>query len=161
MRRCSSLGHYIDLDDDSIPWILNHIDCFGRHARLNESITVVRFHGYSGDDQDDEVWDKVGKAISNLKALKILRVCTKYDEDEEEDESIPPDWEILARILSCVRQKIELDISSDVLVWDAEELKLFAQAIHGHPTITSFTDGGFFPTNSWMPCIRYWQHCLL
>jgi hypothetical protein len=37
---------------------------------------------------------------------------------------------------------------SGVLAWDAEEPRLFARAIHGHPTISSFDVGSFFPYES-------------
>jgi hypothetical protein len=129
------------LDDKIFPWILNHIDCFDRQARLNESIQEVYFYGYSGNDQNHKVWDKVGKAIGNLEALEKLYIHTSYDEDEDLPSS---DWEILACILSHVRQKIELNITDALVwdtVWDAEQCRLFAQAIHGHPTITSFEVG--------------------
>lgn len=145
---------------------IERLDCFDKHARLHESIQEVRFCGYSGDAQDDEVWEKLGKAIGNLKALKTLSISTfdheddgdededdDNDEDNEEDDNnlvdIPTsNWKILARILSQVRQKIELDVSS-VRTWDAEESRLFARAIHGHPTITSFEDSrGTYPFKS-------------
>jgi hypothetical protein len=102
----------------------------------------VEFYGYSGNVQDDEVWDKVGQAIGNLQALESLHIVPNHGE------VLPPsDWEILARILSHVRQKIEVNIS-DVLAWNVEESRLFARAIHGHPTITSFADGLGFPYES-------------
>jgi hypothetical protein len=135
---------YLKLDDDSMPWILNHIDCFDRQARLNECVKDVCFYGYSGDDQDDEVWDKLGQAIGNLQALKKLCICTSYDADEDLSTSA---WEILGRILRHVRLKIEVSINK-IGYWDAEQCRLFAQAIHGHPTITSFDGGENFPYES-------------
>jgi hypothetical protein len=134
-------GHRLTLDEDSMPWILDHIDCFDREARLDESIKDVCFYGYSGDDQDDEIWDKLGQAIGNLQALEKLLICISYDEDADLSTS---DWEILGRILRHVRQKIEVTINK-IGYWDAEQCRLFAQAIHGHPTITSFEGGKDFP----------------
>jgi hypothetical protein len=122
-------------------WILNHIDCFDRQARLNESIEEVLFYGYSGDCQDDQVWDKVGQAIGNLQALKRLHIWGGNGE-------LPTsDWEILGRILSQVRQKIKVDLNK-ILYWGAEQSRLFALAIHGHPTITRFYGGEGFPYES-------------
>jgi hypothetical protein len=46
-----------------------------------------------------------------------------------------------------VRQKIKVYIS-EVLAWDVEESRLFARAIHGHPTIIGFDVGGSFPYES-------------
>jgi hypothetical protein len=139
-------GRYLFLDDQSMDWILDHIDCFDRQARLNESIQEVLYLGYSGDEQDDEVWDKVGKAIGNLQALETLHICPKCDDDEDED--IPAsDWDILARILSHVRQKIEVHLHH-VVYWGAEQSRLFARAIHGHPTITRFQESGGYPYES-------------
>jgi hypothetical protein len=112
---------------------------------INESIKGVRFNGYSGNDQDKEVWDKLGQAIGNLQALEKLCVCINY---YDEDEDLPsPNWQILARILNFVRQKIEVSING-MDNWDVEASRLFAQAIHGHPTITRFEDSGNFPYES-------------
>jgi hypothetical protein len=139
-------GRSLQLDDYAKDWILNHVDCFDRHARLNESIKVVFLYGYSGHGRVDEVWDEVGQAIGNLQALKKLCICPNYDEDRNE---VGPTaaLEILARILSHVRQKIKVTIN-DIGYWDAEQCRLFAQAIHGHPTITSFEVGKYFPYES-------------
>jgi hypothetical protein len=113
-------------------WILDHIDCFDRQARLNESIQEVYFDGYAGDDQDDEDWDKVGQAIGNLQALKKIWICLSREDDDQ--------FEVLACIFRHVRQKIEVTIEG-IDNWGAEECRLFTRAIHGHPTITSFVDG--------------------
>jgi hypothetical protein len=100
-------GDELDLNEKSLPWILNHIDCFDRQARLHESIREVRFYGYSGDDQDDKVWDKLGQAIGNPQALKKLHMCPNngndYDDEDDDDEDLPTfALEILIRILSQV-----------------------------------------------------------
>jgi hypothetical protein len=129
----------LELDDHTVPWILNHIDCFDRQARLNKIVKTVRFYGYSGDCQDNEVWEKVGQAIGNLQRLFRFDICTTNDDDEVLPISY---WEILARILSQVRQKIKVDVSDiNIDYWDAEQFRLLAQAIRGHPTITTFEYG--------------------
>jgi hypothetical protein len=134
-------GSSLELDYDSIPWILKHLDCFFVQARYNESVDEVHYYGYSGDYQGNEVWDKLGQAIGNLHVLKKLYISIEYDEDEDVNTC---DWEILARVLSHVRQKIGVNIN-DMLVWDVEQSRLFARAIHGHPTITRFEDGDYLP----------------
>jgi hypothetical protein len=135
-------GRDLKLDDNSLHWILNHVDSFDRHVRLNETIREVDFCGYSGDGRDDEVWNKIGQAIGNLQALERLCIYSDYD---EEAVVVPiPDCEVLARILSHVRQKIKVRING-IRRWDAEKSKALARAIHGHPTITSFEHGDDFP----------------
>jgi hypothetical protein len=134
-------GHSLNLDDNSMPWILNHIDCFDRHARLNKSIQEVHFHGYSGDCQGNEVLDKLGQAIGNLQSLEKLSIL------RDACDFSASDFEVLRRILSHVRQKIEVDMT-EIRYWDAERSRCFARAIHGHPTITSFEGGKDFPYES-------------
>jgi hypothetical protein len=107
-RNCFLSGVSLKLDDNSLPWILDHIDCFDRQARLNESVKRVHFYGYSGDDQDDEVLDKLGQAIGNLRSLKKLCIYNNYDENGDLSTS---EWERLGHILRHVRQKIEVSIT--------------------------------------------------
>jgi hypothetical protein len=119
-------------------WILNHIDCFVSQSRGNKNVKQVYLLSHAFNSREHDVWDKVGQAVGNLQSLK--RACIEVD--------LPiVDWEILARILSHVRQRIIIDIT-DVLAWDAEEPKFFARAIHGHPTITSFENIIKFPYES-------------
>jgi hypothetical protein len=97
---------------------------------------------------DYEVLDKVGQSIGNLQALKRLRIANHNYREDDEDLPIL-DWEILARILSHVRQNIVLVVNiTKALAWDAEESRLFARAIHGHPTTTSFVVDRNFPYES-------------
>jgi hypothetical protein len=126
------------------PWMLKHIDCFVSQSRRNVTIEEVHIYPYSNDGEDHVFWDKVGQAIGNLQALKTLRIClfNYYEDDDDDDDEDPqsPDWERLAQILSHIRQKVCVDLDDDncYYLWDAEESQLFAQAIHGHPTITCF-----------------------
>jgi hypothetical protein len=57
----------LNLNEDSLPWILNHIDCFISQSRGNKSVEHVFLYPYSVDGHDDdcEVLDKVGQAIGN------------------------------------------------------------------------------------------------
>jgi hypothetical protein len=134
------------LDVTTIPWILNHIDCFVSQSRGNESIEELFLYPYAFDGQDDDLWEKVGQAVGNLQALETLRISREYLGDDDEVGPIP-DWEILARILKYVQRRITLHINN-FLSWDVEESKLFARAIHGHPSICRFEGGGIFSHES-------------
>jgi hypothetical protein len=107
-------------------------------------------HAFNG--HDDDVCDKIGRAIGNLQSLKKLWITTRHyhREDDGEDEDSPiPDREILARVLRHVRQSVTVitgnDDDDDERQRTTEEVKAFARAIRGHPTITSFEDFGRFP----------------
>jgi hypothetical protein len=151
--RCDRLlrAHDLELDEDSIPWILKHIDNFVSQSRGNESIGALYLWPHDINGHDDEVWDKVGQAIGNLQALERLHICNSHYPDDDEEVPIP-DWEKLALILSHVRQKITLVVTPGYdededhgSAWRAEESRSFARAIHGHPTITRFEGGEDFP----------------
>jgi hypothetical protein len=142
-------GQDLNLDENSIPWILNHIDCFISQSRGNRSVEDVYLSPHACNGHDDEVWDKFGQAIGNLQALTMLRILThgrSYGHHEGEEVPIP-DWERLARILSHMGQKIEVEIH-DMPPWAVEEVQALARAIRGHPTITSFDSCFAFPYES-------------
>jgi hypothetical protein len=141
-------GDILSLDEDSIPWILNHIDCFISQTRGNKSVEHVLLYPYSvdGHDDDDEVLDAVGQAIGNLQALKSLCIAT-HDYDEYDEDLPIVDCEMLARILKHVRQRITIDIT-EALAWDLEESRLIVRAIYRHPTISGFEVGRNFPYES-------------
>jgi hypothetical protein len=152
-------GEYLNLDEHSIPWILNHIDDFVSQSRGNESVVAVNVtpNAFTPTSlyNEIEVWDKVGQAIGNLQSLERLRISATdiYDGDEEvAEEDLPIHiWEKLSRILSKVRQKVEVNLTDTCHLnqeEDAMEFRMFARAIHGHPTITSFDDGQDFPSES-------------
>jgi hypothetical protein len=158
--RCNELlsGEYLNLDEGSISWILNHIDCFVSQSQGNETIQQVYWWPHASfNGQDDGAWDKVGQAIGNLQALEMLSIAAfdlndedhYYDEDDVE--VVPPgtipDWELLARILRHVGQNLSLVIDDDRLR-SMEEVQPFARAISGHPSITSLQDNGRFPYES-------------
>jgi hypothetical protein len=144
---------YLNLDDDSIPWMVNHIDCFVSQSRSNESVEILTIRPLSVNGHDEIFWDKVGQAIGSLQALEALHISGHYyhdvgDSDEDDDEVVPiPDWEIIARILKYVRQNVTVKID-DARVRSIEEVQPFVRAICGHPTITSFQDSGMFPYES-------------
>jgi hypothetical protein len=146
----------INLADFPHNWMLKHIDCFVSQSRGNECIEGLDFNLSLNDGENDEFWDKVGQAIGNLQALKTVRISTHCDTGDYDAFAEPPspDWEILERILSHIRQKVELELHNDddEFWWNVEESRSFARVIHGHPTITCFTDisaGGMFPYEAW------------
>jgi hypothetical protein len=128
-------GHHLDLHEDSIPRILHHIDCFARQCRGNEFITEVSLHPYAYYGQGDDVWEKVGQAVGNLQSLKSLFITTR-----DRTNGATPGWGEgeLTCILSRVRQDVRVELTNTYR-WSIGEVKAFARAIHGHPTITSFT----------------------
>jgi hypothetical protein len=118
-------------------------------------VEEVLLFPFAFDGQSDEVWDKVGQAIGNLQSLKRLHISALdgFDDDEEDaEEALPAHvWMILARILSKVRQKVEVNLTVTSYLDQEDEVvefRLFARAIHGHPTITSLDDGQEFPSES-------------
>jgi hypothetical protein len=146
---------YLTLNDEggSIPWIMNHIDHFVSHSRGNDSVTDLHLYPQDFYGHDDVVWDKLGQAVGNLQALERLCICTPEYHDDV-DEAVPiPNWEILALVLSHLRQRITLvaksydaeDEDYNISAWSAEAIRSFARAIHGHPTITRFEGGEDFP----------------
>jgi hypothetical protein len=141
----------LNFDEDSHSWISKHIDCFVRQSRGNSNVKEVNLCLYTFKGHDDGFWDKVGQAVGNLEALERLTYWTPdYEyhatDDDYDDEVVPiPDSEIIARILSYVRQTIRLEINYHDSMWHVEESRSFARAIHGHPTIWCFEDHGMFP----------------
>jgi hypothetical protein len=69
--------HFLVVYDDSIPWILNHIDCFVSQSRGNESVKDVYLwpHAFHGHDEDG--WNKVGQAVGNLLSLETIDSVTR------------------------------------------------------------------------------------
>jgi hypothetical protein len=141
----------LTLDEDTISWISNHSDCFESQSRGNESVEEVWLCPHVLNGHNDDVWDKVGQAIGNLQALMRLCIDNPRRNCREDQDPPTPDWERLARILSHMRQKISLTVIPIEVyhpAWRAEDSRLFAQAIHGHPTITCFNGCKDFPCES-------------
>jgi hypothetical protein len=138
-------GHTRNLDEVSMHWISNHIDCFVSQSRGNEDVEVLVLYPYEYAGQDDIFWDKVGQAVGNLKALNCLRLSSFPN---HHGDGLPiPDGEILARILSHMRQKVRVD-HDDSDTWGVEAVQALARGICGHPTITSFDSCFNFPFES-------------
>jgi hypothetical protein len=141
----------LTLNEGIIPWILDNIDSFVSQSRCNESIERVYLDAYAFHREDLDAWDKVGQAVGNLQALKVLSIDNGmyYDDDDEEDEDVPRvDWKVTARILSHIRQRITLIVVfRDLYIspWSVEDSRSFAQAIRGHPTITCFQGDDLVP----------------
>jgi hypothetical protein len=153
-KECDQLlrEHDLHFTKDVMRWLVSdsdHIDCFVSQSRDNERVRKVFLNPFAFYGQDDGFWDKVGQAIGNLQALERLFICNHHDNHytRDDEEVVPiPHWEILARILSHVRQKITVILHNVHLsVWHAEEIRSFARAIRGHPTITRFYSGNMSP----------------
>jgi hypothetical protein len=143
-------GQYLNLDEDSMHWIVNHIDCFVIQSRGNESVEEVYLYPNAFYGEDDDAWYKVGEAVGNLQALERLRISTRdrtYG-DHYADQVLPdPDWGELALILSRLRQKVMVDLDDSDL-WAVGELRALARVIRGHPMIRSFDSCYNFPYES-------------
>jgi hypothetical protein len=126
------------LDDQIICCILNRIDCFVSQSLGNKSVDSVFLYPHAFHGENDDFLDKVGKAIGNLQALDTLSISPHNAYPEDDEQELPnSDWEILACILSHVRQKVEI-ILRDSEMWDVEAVQALARKIRGHPAITSF-----------------------
>jgi hypothetical protein len=127
-------------------WILNHIDCFVSQRRRNPSVQVLHLHSHAFNGHNDEVWDELGQAVGNLQALEELQIFTP---DSDVHETHSPNWEILGRLLSHIRQKVSVDVHGGDHLWAVEDVQAFARAIRGHPSITSVdTNRNNFPYES-------------
>jgi hypothetical protein len=128
-------------------WISDSDDCFVSLSRGNKSVRTASLYATAFRDRDDEFWDKLGQAIGNLQALERLYICNHDSHDTRDDEEVVPIpyWEILARILSHVRQKHTLAITVLNEAWHEEEIRSFTRVIRGHPTITCFDSGNMVP----------------
>jgi hypothetical protein len=95
--------NYLILGENSIPWILAHIDFFvSESSQGNERVKEIVLYPHAFIRNDDDVWDKLGQAIGNLQALEKLCIVNKCyddnDKDSDDEDSPNPDWGILARI---------------------------------------------------------------
>jgi hypothetical protein len=136
------------LDAHLLDLILNDIDCFVSQSRGNETIEILALYPGAFNGNDDNFWDKLGQAIDNLQALGILRIYLVGDDHDDDLIVVPTHcWEILARILSHVRQEVRVQLD-DSKTWAVEEVQALARAIHGHPMIIHFQTGNALPHES-------------
>jgi hypothetical protein len=133
--RKNSLKIYWGVDNDGI---FANIDSFLELSEGNNIVQTVYldqhwdYYSERGLVQTMEDWEKVGKGIRNLQALKELRIV---DDGSDSNEEEPPDFETLSLVLRHVRQKITLSVEMLAARRSAEG---FARAIRGHPTIQRF-----------------------
>jgi hypothetical protein len=80
--------------------MIGNINCLFGQSQGCMNVETVTLSPRALDGQDDDVWDKVGRAISNLQALECLRIGTSdHDATYDDDEVVlVPDWEIQAHI---------------------------------------------------------------
>jgi hypothetical protein len=138
----------LDEFSQTCSWILKHVDCFVSQSRGNSSIERLFLNPYSFNvGQEERVWERVGEGIGNFQALTNIDICSAAH-----DTDVIPDWGRLTCILRHVRQSVTINIEG-FYQWyhmGPEEILPFVQAIHGHPTITSFEGGDVmqFPNES-------------
>jgi hypothetical protein len=149
------VGPNLRLYEDSIPWILNHIDCFVSQRRGNESVKDVYSwpHAFHGHEEDG--WNKVGQTVGNLLSLETFFISTLGRTNSEHG----PDWEerYLACILSRVRRKVRVELDG-LYQWpvgkDRRSLERFMDTLRLQ--VLWVVEG--FRTNLWIHYIRHWQH---
>jgi hypothetical protein len=97
----------------------------------------MHLHPYDVDPGNYELWDKVGQGVGNLKSLSVLKIILYNNFGNGEDEPAC-DWEILARILPHIQNKIDLWIETHTehVISGREDMLAFARAIQGHSAIT-------------------------
>jgi hypothetical protein len=78
------------LNEDSLFFILNHIDWFVSKSRDNESVQVLVLYPYTFNSNDDDVWDKVGQVVGNFEALDQLCITNENSYGDHEDPPVPP-----------------------------------------------------------------------
>jgi hypothetical protein len=90
-----SAGTFYFFDEESIPWILNHIDCFKNQCRATGNVMVVCLSPYElYYGLDDQAWDKLRQGIASLRALRTLQICTPhcyqfFDDSDYDNEDVP------------------------------------------------------------------------
>jgi hypothetical protein len=107
--------------------ILEQIDFFVALSQGNDTIRTVNVRPYDADPGNYERWDKAGQGMANLKSLDVLGIYFK-------DALGEPDWEILARILPHIQNKIKIRIIG-LDMEGTEEMRAFARAIQGRPGV--------------------------
>jgi hypothetical protein len=125
--------------------MFQNIDSFVTLSRNNTEIIEVELYPFDihSDAGNYEFWDKVGQVIGNLTRLHTLNInflpfTDDDDDDDDGDEVRTPDWEVVTRILPCLRRKVELSSSTSDDDIEVEEIQGLARAIHGHPMISGF-----------------------
>jgi hypothetical protein len=93
--------------------IFEYVESFVELSRGNEHVRSLELYPYDEEAGNNELWDKVGQGVGNLKSLRTLSICLKNVVEGVNDEGnvSNPDWEILARVLRYVNRDIKLDFS--------------------------------------------------
>jgi hypothetical protein len=68
-------GRYLNLSEETVPLILNHIDCFISQCQGNKNIEEVYLWPRAFNGHGD-IWEKVRQALGNLQSLKRLTIST-------------------------------------------------------------------------------------
>jgi hypothetical protein len=109
--------------ENDLQGLFSEIDSFVKLSQGNTSIIEVWFYPFEKEG-DDELWEKVGKGLANLKSLKRFRICF---EQPNEDEPTPRyDFGSLAIVLPYLRQDFSFVIYDRNIIADysREEVKV-------------------------------------
>jgi hypothetical protein len=93
----------LDMSDDCDRFFAE-VDSFVALSQGNDYVRRVTLYPYDLGSRNYELWDKVGQGVGNLKSLDEFVICLYRNNTEA------PDWEILARILPHIQNKITLRI---------------------------------------------------
>jgi hypothetical protein len=106
---------------DAYAGIFAKVDSFVAQSQGNDAIDRVILRPYDADPGNYELLDKVGQGVGNLKSLRELSLhLDRFGE---------PDWEILARILPHIQNKIKLHMIRSNIEEGTLEMRAFARAI--------------------------------
>jgi hypothetical protein len=136
--------------------LFSDIDSFMKLSEGNTSVTDVHFYPFDKEG-DDELWEKMGKCLANLKSLE--RFTINFDEENLEEQTNPDYLDFRANfgtleiVLPYLRQGLVFQAFSFnpadvVLTYSQEEVKALARAIRRHPTIKEFDTGCYFSVDT-------------
>jgi hypothetical protein len=101
---------------------LAEVDSFVAESHGNNSIDYVELHPYGVYQWNYELWDKMGQGVGNLKSLGELVICLGHSWRRLRELK----WEILARILPHIQNKIVLRIVGYGSMEGRVEMQAFA-----------------------------------
>jgi hypothetical protein len=137
--------------------IFSDIDSFVELSQGNTSINEVDFYSYDKEG-DDELWEKMGNGLANLKSLERFNIRFGEESFEEETNAVERPFRIdfdrtLAIVLLYMWQNLIVDIFCDDdfdALLPPGELKALTRAIRRHPTIKEFDT-----TSCFLPVARF------
>lgn len=126
-------------------YYFNRADSFVRESRGSIiSVDRVQLVPYDDSPGNYETWDKLFQGVGNFERINELQI---HLHEGPPATVVAPDWEIVSRILSHIRQKVALVIDDDH-VWGAEDVRGLSRAIQMNPMIERFEPVNAFPFES-------------